>query len=282
MKVVVTCLAPLSHGSFGDEAGNAMPIRRMALVSLPGAPRVPCVSGNALRGALRRIVMRDLFARCELSRETVPSPAWDRLYAALANGGHLEGSEERVSPDSIRELRAALPPLSVFGAALYSYLLPGHMSVGILWPRCKETLEAGLVADAGKGGGGMLAEDLVEEVSHCRHVDREQQSPELSGVTPMPTTVEVLSTGTVLESEITFAAHASDRERGAIMHGLSLMRALGGKAAGGFGRVSIDCGEALEPSDLTSYQDWLGSKLAKGALMDLVAQLGPRKAKKGK
>ena len=61
--------APLAHGSFSDHgAGNATLLRREPVVSLPGAPRVPCVSGNALRGVLRREIMRGLFDVASVSR----------------------------------------------------------------------------------------------------------------------------------------------------------------------------------------------------------------------
>jgi hypothetical protein len=254
LTVLVRCLAPLSHGAFGESAGNATLVRRMPIVSLPGMPRVPCVSGNALRGVLRRAIMRDLLARCGLDRASLPAPAWDRLYAALANGGHLETSETGVDPDAIRELRASLPPLSALGAALYSWMLPGHLSVGILWPACAETVAAGLVLD---GPDPVLpAEDLVHELSHVRHVDREHQSPELSGVTPMPTTMEALATGTRLESRVTFARHATALERGAVAHGLSLVRALGGRSGSGLGSVDVDWMPDHE-DQLRAYLAWL-------------------------
>lgn len=278
IRVTATCKAPLNHGAFGESAGNATLCRRMAIVSLPGMPRVPCVSGNALRGSLRRLVMRDLFARAGVSRETLPGAAWDRLYAALANGGHLEAAETRVIPEEIRALRELLPPLSVFGAALYSWLLPGHMEVGIMWPRCRETLEAGLVSDAGKGGSGVSAEDLVEELSHCRHVDREHQSPDVTGVTPMPTTIEVLSTGTVLEAVITFAGHATPEERGAVAHGLNLLRHLGGKSGSGLGAVDV-----AHDGDAAPYLAWLDScGDLRERLVALAERMGARAEKPAK
>jgi len=275
MKIVATCLAPLSHSSFGPSSGNEILIRRMSLVSASGMPRIPCVSGNALRGKLRRLVMRDLLERVRLSRETLPSPGWDRLYAALANGGHLEGSETRVDPEERRQLRADLPPLSLFGAALYSYLLPGHVNVGILWPRCRETLAAGVVSEA----PGLDAEDLVDEVSHVRHVDRDEQSPELSGVTPMPATWETLATGTVLESYVDFAPHATAVERGCFIHGLELLTHLGGKASVGWGRVTLEHDGDEEEHAL--YREWLGST-TDGALRSLCGAMGPTKAKRKK
>lgn len=267
LKVIMRCLSPLAHGAFEGDAGNAVPVRRMRVVSLPGRPRVPVVSGNALRGILRRIVMRDLLIdRAGLGPGSLPGGQWDRLYAALANGGHLEGeSEGSIKPDDVRVLRESLPPLSVFGAALYSWLLPGHMSVSILWPRCRETLQAGLVDMA----PDVAAEDLVDEVSLCRHVDRELQDPEASGVTPMPTTVEVLATGAVLEGRIVFARSASDVERAVIAYGLRHLRSIGGKSGVGLGLVAID-GDL----DDVPYLDWLAATMdLRGRLVALAARL---------
>lgn len=249
ISVVLKCLSPLSHGAFEEDVGNVVPIRRVRVVSLPGMPRVPCVSGNALRAVLRRLIMRDLFRRAGLDRTQLPPPKWDRLYAALANGGHLEGEQETAAkPDEIRALRESLPPLSVFGAALYTWLLSGHMEVGFLWPRCRETLAAGLVSEA----PDIAAEDLVEEITLCRHVDRDQQDPEVSGVTPMPVTIETLCAGAVLESRITFARHATDIEVACVAHGLRMLRTLGGKCGAGFGVVSLD-----GAIDDMPYLEWL-------------------------
>jgi hypothetical protein len=268
--------SPLAHGAFGLSAGNATLCRRIPLVGLPGIPSVPCVSGNALRGTLRRIVMRELLEVAGVNRLAIPD-TWDRLYAAIANGGHLDGNETSVRPTDIREIREALPPLSVFGAALYSWMLPGHMTVGFLWPRCSETIAAGLVEH---GDESMVAEDLVGEVSMCRHIDREHQDSERSGVTPMPTTIEAILPGTLLESSITFADHATEIERSCIAHGLSKIASLGGKSGSGMGAVEmVDGPDAVEP-----YRAWLSETpdLAE-RIQDLAAKLAatrPKKAKK--
>lgn len=272
MRVVLTAHSPIQHGAFGPSAGNMVLIRRMTLVCHPDQPRVPAISGNALRGTLRRLVMRDLFQRAGLSRETMESPQWDRLYAALANGGHLEAAETRIDPDKIRALRESLPPLSVFGAALYSWMLAGHMEVGILWPRCRETVDAGITSC----GRDVRADDLVEDLGHCRHVDREQQEPDVSGVTPMPTTMEVLCTGTVLESEITFARHAGAVEESVIAYALDMMRSVGGKSAAGLGRVDVE-----HDGDAAAYREWRESTTDIGdRLRALAEDLGASKRKK--
>ena len=123
------------------------------------------------------------------------------------------------------------------------------MSVGFLWPRSRETLAAGLVSEA----PDVAAEDLVVELSHCRHVDRDEHDPAVSGVTPMPTTLEVLAPGTVLEGRVLFTG-ASDIERACIAYGLDRLSAIGGKAAAGLGAVTV-----THDGDAAAYAEWIAS-----------------------
>jgi len=250
MKIALKCLAPMAHGAFGESAGNATPIRRIKVVGVNGMPRVPVLSGNSVRAVMRRLVMRDLLIdRAGLGPGLLPGAQWDRLYACLANGGHLEGEGvATIKPEDVRALREEIPPLSVFGAALYSWMLPGHMTVGFAYPRCRETLAAGLVTEA----PDVAAEDLVDEVSLVRHIDREYQDPKVSGVTPMPTTVETMAIGTVLETTIRFARSATDVERGVIAYAAGQITALGAKAGAGFGVVDVS-----GDMDEAPYLEWL-------------------------
>ncbi len=244
MKAIITLMAPMSHGEFGAPTGNATQFRRIALAD---GRRVPAISGNALRGVMRRIVMREFLESAGLN---VGSRGFDQLYAALANGGHLSGSESGLDPVYVRDLRAALPPLSLFGAALQTWMLKGRMRIGILWPRCEEAAALGLVASGAYAPG----EELISEVAHVRHVDRDMQDPEISGVTPMPTTMETLITGTVLESAIDFDRNATEVEKSCVAWALKRIPALGGKSSVGFGSVRIDY-----DGDEGPYAAWLGS-----------------------
>lgn len=250
LNVTYRTLAPLAHGGFGPATGNSTTIRREPLVTLPGAPLIPVVSGNAVRGVVRRTIMRNLFARLGLGPGELPDRQWDLLYAALANGGHLTGKEATPSPETIRELRATLPPLSVLGSAMYRYLLPGWSRFGFVWPVCAETIEGGIV-DADDVDVPM-AGDIVVETSVVRHVDRDQQDPDVTGVTPMPVTVEAIGTGVELRQKIRFSAAAGRVERSAIAWALDRIDYLGGKSGSGFGEVSISHDGDAEP-----YQSWL-------------------------
>ncbi len=270
LDIVVRLLSPLSHGGFGPSTGNAMNFRRVHLAGLKGNPAIPAISGNSLRGVLRRIVMRDLIQNTAISATQVPIGKWDKLYAAIANGGHLTGSESRVDPQRIKRLRENLPPLSLFGAALYTWMLPGHFSSGWLWPRCKETVESGLCTC----GNDITAEGLIEEIGLTRHIEREFQDPAVSGVTPMPTTVECLSAGTVMEGRIVFLGPATEIEQSCVAYALDLVHQMGGKGAGGLGRVSIEHQGDPEP-----YKEWLASHgdSARDALIELANDMGNTK-----
>lgn len=266
--VTLRCASPLHHGAFGADTGNAVPLRRLPLTTAPARAGVPVLSGNALRGCMRRQIMRELFRACDLSRESpsLTPKLWDRLYAALANGGHLTGSEARADPAQRRALRDAVPALSVFGSALYSYMLPGKISVGWCWPASQEAHAAGLTPPSARE-----AEELVSEISLVRHVDRELQDPTQSGVTPMPVTIEALSTGVTLHTEIVALAELSDVEVGVVAHALHLVQVIGGKTGVGFGRVQVE--HDIDPA---SYLAWLEDRTrvtaAREALLQVAAE----------
>lgn len=249
--------APLSHSAFGADAGNALPLRRMPIVSLPGYPTVPVVSGNAIRnGGIRRALMRELLAALEIDRTATID--WDAIYAALANGGTIRAAEKRLDPERIRLVRDAVPALSVLGSALFTWLLPGHCSIGIGWPVCTETVAAGLVEPV---EGAPPAAEIEGEYTESRLPDRERQNPELTGVGEMPTTIEVIATGTVIESHVRFAPHAPEVERSAVAHGLTLLDAIGGKSAHGLGSFRLE----LVDGDPTPYRAWLADESARSA-----------------
>ena len=237
MNILIRLDGPISHNEIGADMGNITLFRRMARVVDGRVQRIPVISAGALRGGVRRLLWRETFDLCGLSRETVGSPAWDRLYAALANGGTIEAAETRITPDVIRARRAALPVLSLLGAALYTSHMAGRLQLSHAWIVCQEL------------GGTIPADELLAEISTVRHADAEEQNPDVSHVGPMPTTVEVAIAGATFQAR----AHVGgELEASAWAHGLDLVRTIGGKSGQGNGAVRVE-----HDGDGALYVAWL-------------------------
>ena len=262
IDLTIHALAPIAHNQMGGDTGNVTTFRRMQRVVDGRLMRVPVISAGALRGVVRRALWRETFAACDLSRSVVGGP-WDRLYAALANGGTIEAAETRVVPDAIRARRAALPVLSLLGSALYSSHMAGRLKLTHAWLDCVEL-----------GSGGLSMHDLVTEITTVRHHDAEEQDPDVSGVGPMPTTAEVVVQGASLRAT---SSVTGDLEASAWAHGLDLVEYIGGKSGQGNGLVRIE-----HTGDGSAYVAWLASNCAevRAALLKLAQDLGGKREKK--
>jgi len=258
--------APVAHNEMGADTGNITQFRRLRMFVGDRVVSVPAISAGALRGVVRRALWREAFDLCGLSRESLPGQ-WDRLYAALANGGTIEAAETRVVPDMIRARRAAMPLLSLLGAALYEGFVAGRLQTEHSWLACSE-LETGPVS----------MHDLMQEVTTVRHVDREEQDPTVSGVTPMPSTVETVIAGSTF---IGRSAIAGELEASAWAHGLDLVESVGGKRGQGCGAVAIS-----HDGDSKLYREWLAANrdALRASLVQLAEELSgtKKKAKKEK
>ena len=245
MKLSIKLKSPLTHGEFSQAQSNVLALRRFPVLVDGEITHVPAVSGNALRGKLRRIVMRHFLECIDFRRD---EPTWDKAYGICANGGILTSYDTTVDPERIAQVREALPPLSVFGAAMYSWFLPGRMSIGICWPVCDLTVKLGAVKAPGRDVPRMV--DIEGEVQHSRLPDRDRANPDDSK--PMPHGVEVFNTGVELQSDIIFENETTDVEKAVLGRAARTVSTLGGMISSGLGRIETDC-----DLDDESYAGWL-------------------------
>ena len=261
MKIKITALSPISHGAFTDgiDTGNIMEFRKMPIIINGQGVQIPVISGNAFRGKMRRLLARELFEKLDLKNQ-LEEKEQDRLYAILANGGALgKDTDARIDPVKIRELRAKIPMLSVFGAACYRYMVQGMFNCGFLVLCCKEA-----------GSGNIGISELIGEIGEAHHIDRTEYDTQANDMKPMPYTTEVVIQGAEFEGYIEFAPQATEVERAAVYHGLNLISFVGGKIARGYGKIKVDCDseiddklyiEALKNTDIEYLKSFIRSTL---------------------
>ena len=273
MIVNFTLSAPLSHGQTGSKRlGNHNMFRRLPIWADNAIITIPVVSGNSIRGIMRREIMRELYTAANITYDQFESisdkpqkvkRAWDRTYAALFGGGTIDSLDVSITPVDLRSLRASLPPLSLFGSALYGAMLSGAMRVGFAVPKCKETITAGLWR--GNEEGAVYSGELITDVGLTRYIEREQADPKRSGVKPMPYTIETLVPGTEMQFIIDFDTTATALEKDCAIHAVNLITYLGGARSKGFGSVTMQC----EEKETGDYMEWLQKNEIRAAIFNL-------------
>jgi len=130
----ITALSSITHG---EETRGTYTMLRRELVTTAGGARVlvPIISGNTLRGRLRRIGE-------ELLRDAVGYAGQISPAAAhtLRGGGSLaKTGREPLSGSRLARLRELVPQLGVFGGAGGGTIIGGALDVGKVVPHVAET-----------------------------------------------------------------------------------------------------------------------------------------------
>jgi len=130
---VVTATSSIAHGG---ETRASITLLRREQVRLPDgrAVFVPLVSGNAVRGSLRRVgeeMLRDVLHYEGL----IPLSA---AHVLRGGGGAITRTTNPLSGARLRDVRALVPQLAVFGGAV-GRPVDGALQVGKLLPHVAET-----------------------------------------------------------------------------------------------------------------------------------------------
>lgn len=136
---IIKALSPIHQG--GNEKTGSSPVLRTIFINTEyGEAPLPYISGNSLRGKLRRLIMKDFFDLISLPIEDLPK----KLYHSFFAGGVLEAGEEIegvLNLELRKEIRQNIPPLSLFGCALGNQMIVGKIKVSHLIPIAIETCE---------------------------------------------------------------------------------------------------------------------------------------------
>jgi hypothetical protein len=266
-------LAPIQHG--GDEKTGSTPVLRSITHWDPiqgRHVRLPFVSGNAIRGVLRRLVFRDLLRRVGLDA----SELHPKLYHALFSGGVLESTDETAAAIDLEmrhRVRDAVPPLGLFGASVGNQMIPGSLRVRHAMPVCSEYrayLPPELAADP-------RAEHSVRtftDVAFATRRDelREEREADEQAV-QMKVEFEAFVPGTLFTHGFALV-YASELEASCLGQAIELWRAqpyIGGKAGSGYGELRIAYADAPGPDYYLAY-----CEQEPGVVGEALSELGGR------
>lgn len=224
----------------------------------PGSPisvkrtedMIPCISGNSIRGRLRRLVMADFCQRVGIIKLD------KRVYHTFFAGGFLDHSTAYEDFDKMESFVNNCPMLGVLGAAIGNMTIEGEMKVGWAYPICKE-----------RGTGEKSYWQYLDTIFQTRHdSSKTEKDIELTGedqTQQMKYEYEVFADGTPFEHRI---ACTSDNPLlvSAFWYGLKLFQDapyIGGMGAVGNGEIDINW--LLEKDAEKYYLNYLEKKKTK-------------------
>ena len=248
----LTATSSIAHG--GETRGTITLLRRELITQPDGSTvPVPVISGNSIRGRLRRIGE-------ELLRDTLGYEGLLPLSAAhaLRGGGALaKTSSEPLSGARLRHLRELVPHLGVFGAAAGGRIIDGALQVGKAVPLVSETNRITGAHATRSAFEATQIETYTRQDDSLRHpfADLAAGDGPDAGDQQMLYRLETFPAGTTFSTWLRLV-RASELEHAFfcdVLAGFAHGSSLGGRAATGHGLVRVDLSAC---PDHTPVVDW--------------------------
>lgn len=96
---------------------------------------IPLISGNTIRGVMRRVMMKDF---CDQIGVNELNPIPKDTYHQLFTGGNITGSTAFEDIEKREQYINFCPAIGLFGSAIGNMTIQGAMKVGGLRPVCRE------------------------------------------------------------------------------------------------------------------------------------------------
>ena len=242
---------PISH--IGETLSTIAQFKREKTLFRGKIVEVPVISGNALRGIMRR---RGSFRLLELIGGRKEDLGEDVQHALFSGGMLKKGAGGgTIDTNFIRELRTMLPLMSVWGTTIGQQMIGGKLDVGQMIPlSCQTAQRTGIESD-------ISIHSLLDEVAHTRRDDMEDKTKgddKDAQKQQMRYQTEVLAAGTEFSHYFTLK-DCNEIERGAFMstlHQFMQYPKIGGMSGRGFGMIKMDY--KVDANAVEKYETWVG------------------------
>ena len=249
----VTALSPIHHGG-NEKTGSEVLFRTMKFKIGKEFLDIPYIDGNAVRGILRRMIMKDFLEKT--GYENFKSV---RAYHTFFSGGVLEtvdkNSQGHLSLELRRNIRELLPPLSLFGSTYGNQAFSGKMIAGKMLPLCQELAKQGMIKTTKEIDSLPSFHELKDFIFQTRRDDLRAERKDGEQAVQMLINFQVLIPG----SEFAHYFHLSDTtpaEEGCFRRCITLWQQkpyIGGKQSSGQGEITFE----YDLSNLSSEKNYL-------------------------
>jgi len=237
IKGYIIAQSPIHSG--GDEkTGSESLLRRLSYVIEGKRVEVPVLSGNAIRGILRRELMVDMLTRLDYKLTNA------KIYHMLFSGGMLESVDEKSSGvikiGLKRKIRQTIPPISVLGSSLGNQIFEGKLKIGMALPICKELKD--FLPDELEIKPETSFYEFLAWTFTTRRDDLREERKEDEQATQMMVNFEVFAPGTPFYHEF-ILNNTNDVEEGVVARMLNLWKQkpyIGGKSSIGLGKLKLN------------------------------------------
>lgn len=215
----------LEHELFGEELEK---IENIDYVK--NTEQIPCISGNSIRGIIRRLAMADFARRAEIKSFR------KEIYHQLFTGGNLTSSSGQEDIEFREKFVAMCPMIGLLGSAIGNQMLQSAMNVFAADICCSEL-------GTGKSSFWELLEiDFGTRLDSSKTEKEFEITGEMKETTQMLYQIEKIIPGTRFTSKMILDSEDELMES-AFWHALTLFKQngiIGGMSARGNGLVNVE------------------------------------------
>jgi CRISPR/Cas system CSM-associated protein Csm3 (group 7 of RAMP superfamily) len=240
---ILTALSPVFHGG-NEKTGSVVLLNRLKFIVNGKPVDVPIVSGNQVRGRLRRLLSRDFLELAEYQLD-LGQKKHQKLYHTLFAGGILTAVEEEESGVVDLNLKSRIVkyilPIRLFGSSYANQMVEGRVLIGHMLPICRELKEfTGIDSDA--SFYQLITRMFQTRRDELRADTKEEEEEEK---VQMIVEYECFAPGTRFYHEIALetTSEGEELDLSTLYRAIELWRQkpfIGGKSSIGFGKLRIE------------------------------------------
>jgi len=242
---ILTALSPIFHGG-NEKTGSVVLLNRLKFIVNGKPVDIPIVSGNQVRGRLRRLLSRDFLELAEYQLD-LSQKKHQKLYHTLFAGGVLTAVEEEESGVVDLNLKSRIVkyilPIRLFGASYANQMVEGRVLIGHMLPICRELKEfTGIDSDV--SFYQLITRMFQTRRDELRAENKDKEEEEEEKI-QMIIEYECFAPGTKFYHEIVLetTSEGEELDLSTLYRAIELWKQkpyIGGKSSIGFGKLRIE------------------------------------------